>query len=499
MLDIERPNTELHPSPARIIQGGMGIAVSSWRLARAVAQHGGYGVVSGTGIDTVMVRELQDGDPFGRIRALRAYPDPEIATFIIDQYYVPGGIGTEKPYKLLPMHKFKPTVRSQRILSAAAFTEVFLAREGHGGRIGMNLLCELKRYSLACMYGAMLAGVDGIFMGAGIPKEEAEQIPNLASGKPGRLRLEVDTSRAPNPDEVYYYELNPSDLLEAPPQMPWPEFYPIISSDMLARILAKKLPEGLITGWVVEGAIAGGHNAPPRNKKYDENQNPVYDERDIPNLNVLADLGYPFYLAGGYASPERFQEALELGAAGIQVGSLFSLTEESGYPAAYKRELITAIHRNEVTVRTDGRISPTGYPFKVVELEGTLGIPENYAKRQRHCDLGYLQQAYVDEKGRMGVRCPAEPVDVYVEKGGKLEDTERRGCLCNGLMSNIGLAQRQKWGTEERLFTGGDEIVYLPLASAEHPSYSAHDVIQYLCGTSASAEAPVQQEALQSV
>lgn len=482
MPNFESGNARKGGSLPRIIQGGMGIGVSSWRLARAVAHLGEYGVVSGTAIDTVMVRELQDGDPHGRMRALRAYPDQEIADYIIDRYHVPGGIGEGKPYKLLPMHRFKPTVRSQRILSIAAFTEVYLAKDGHHGLVGINLLCELKRYSLACMYGAMLAGVDGIFMGAGIPKEEAEQIPNLAAGLPARLRLDVDTSMAPNIDEIYYYQLDPADLLDTPPQLKWPQFYPIISSDMLARILSKKLPPELITGWIVEGAVAGGHNAPPRNKKYGEHRNPIYDERDVADLAKIAELGYPFYLAGGYASPDRLEEALRGGATGIQVGSLFSLAAESGYPESYKRELITGIHRGEVAIRTDGRISPTGFPFKVVEMEGTLGIPENYAKRQRHCDLGYLQRAYVDEKGRLSTRCPAEPVDIYVEKGGKREDTEDRGCLCNGLMANIGMAQEQKWGTEGRLLTGGDDLIHLPLGSIEQPYYSAADVIRYLYG-----------------
>jgi hypothetical protein len=49
------------PSVPRIIQGGMGIRISSWELARAVSQKGELGVISGTGIDTIMVRTLQNG------------------------------------------------------------------------------------------------------------------------------------------------------------------------------------------------------------------------------------------------------------------------------------------------------------------------------------------------------------------------------------------------------------------------------------------------------
>ena len=64
----------------RIIQGGMGVAVSSWRLARAVSLRGQLGVVSGTAIDSVFVRRLQDGDPGGHVRrAMAAFPMPGVA------------------------------------------------------------------------------------------------------------------------------------------------------------------------------------------------------------------------------------------------------------------------------------------------------------------------------------------------------------------------------------------------------------------------------------
>ena len=128
-------------------------------------------------------------------------------------------------------------------------------------------------------------------------------------------------------------------------------------------------------------------------------------------------------------------------------------------------------------------MSPTGFPFKVLEVEDTNGVPEVYEQRTRMCDLGYLQSAYLDKKGRLLARCPSEPVDDYVRKGGKEEDTERRGCLCNGLMANIGLGQRRTSGDEQPLFTGGDELLSMPLGSLEDPSYSAAEVLDYLLAT----------------
>ena len=63
-----------------IIQGGMGAGVSSWRLAQAVSRLGQLGVVSGTALDEIFVRRLQDGDPGGHMRrGLDAFPFPAMA------------------------------------------------------------------------------------------------------------------------------------------------------------------------------------------------------------------------------------------------------------------------------------------------------------------------------------------------------------------------------------------------------------------------------------
>ncbi len=480
------PRTDIDfSSLPSIIQGGMGIGVSTWRLARHVAQRGEMGVVSGTAIDSVVVRELQDGDPNDRRFVLRSYPDEEIVDHLIDQFYQPEGRAEEEPYDPLPIHRFNPTVQSQRILAAATFSEVMLAKAGHDGLVGLNLMAKLKRYSLPCLYGAMLAGVDVACIGAGIPLDEAKQIPKLAAGKPTALRLDVDTSQVDDPDRVqdtYTYRLDPSDLLDNPPTLEPPAFFPIISSDALARIMDAKLPDDRIDGWVVEGPVAGGHNAPPRNKQYDEDDTPIYDERDVPDLESIRALGTPFYLAGGYGSPEGLQYAHNVGAEGIQVGSLFSLTEESGYPPELTRKIIRGIHRGEVTVRTDGRVSSTGFPFKVLTVPGTLADDERYQRRPRMCDLGYLREPYVDAKGRLLGRCPAEPVDDYVRKGGDPEETEDRACLCNALMANIGLPQHRDEYTELPLLTGGDALMNLPLGSVVEPHYDADDVLDYLYG-----------------
>jgi NAD(P)H-dependent flavin oxidoreductase YrpB (nitropropane dioxygenase family) len=464
-----------------IIQGGMGIGVSTWTLARRVAQCGELGVVSGTAIDSVVARELQDGDPHNRRATLQSYPDDDIVEHLLDRFYQPAGRDDGEPYDLLPIHRFNPTARSQRILAAATYAEVRMATEGHDGLVGLNLMAKLKRYTLPCLYGALLAGVDVVCIGAGIPLEEARQLPKLAAGTPASLRLDVDTSQVDDPQGPYTYDFDPADVIDDPPTLDRPAFFPIISSDALARIMDAKLPDDHVDGWVIEGPVAGGHNAPPRNKQYDGNT-PVYDEKDVADLDRIRALGTPFYLAGGYGSPEGLQFARDVGAAGVQVGSLFSLTQESGYPTDVTRRIVRGLHRGTVEVRTEGRVSPTGFPFKVLTVPGTLSDDQHFRARPRMCDLGYLRTAYVDETGRLLGRCPAEPVDDYVRKGGDAEDTEGRGCLCNALMANIGHPQHRDNYTELPLYTGGDALLSLPLGSASDPDYSATEVIDYLHG-----------------
>ena len=62
----------------------MGVAVSNWRLANAVSRAGQLGVVSGSGMDTVLVRRLQDGDPEGHMRrAMEHFPIPRVADEVL--------------------------------------------------------------------------------------------------------------------------------------------------------------------------------------------------------------------------------------------------------------------------------------------------------------------------------------------------------------------------------------------------------------------------------
>lgn len=190
------------PAPAKtpkIIQGGMGVRISSWNLAREVSRKGQLGVISGTAMDTILLRSLQDGDKDGAMRrALATFPDKDMAQRFLDKYFIEGGKDELTPYKLLPMWSMTP---SQDLLEAAVlanYAEVWSARHNDDGTpvedgwVGMNLLTKVQLPTVPSLYGAMLAGVDYILMGAGIPMQIPKILDSLAEGKDASLAIDIE-------------------------------------------------------------------------------------------------------------------------------------------------------------------------------------------------------------------------------------------------------------------------------------------------------------------
>ncbi len=485
-----------------IIQGGMGVAVSDWRLARTVSELGYLGVVSGTGLGTIMIGRLRGGDPGGHIRrALAEFPFQEPVQKILDSYYVPEANGPQ-PYQRPPLWTLKPSNALNAITAIANFVEVFLAKEGHHNPVGINLLEKIQLPTMVSLYGAMLAGVDVVLMGAGIPIQIPGILGKLAAHQATSYRLDVLGS---GPDDDYRLGFDPELIFPGITKkigpLLHPHFLPIISSVVLARALIKRAT-GRIDGFVIEAPIAGGHNAPPRGPLHTNNKGePIYGEKDEVDLDKIKKLGLPFWLAGGYGSPDRFQEALKMGAAGIQIGTAFAFCNESGLDNRIKQTLVQKVVRGEASVRTDAVASPTGFPFKIVELEGTVSEKEIYEARLRNCDMGYLRHLYKQENGRIGYRCPAEPVDHYLKKGGALEDTVGRYCLCNNLFGSITAHKYLKDGyVEPPVVTSGDEFENIgQFIKPGESSYSARDVIECLTNGTATDLAVANMPYLASV
>ncbi|MEK7569039.1 MAG: nitronate monooxygenase [Patescibacteria group bacterium] len=467
-----------------IIQGGMGVGVSLWPLARAVSLLGGIGVISGTLVEVVVARTLQMGDPCGYIRwALAHFPVKEVADRVITEYYIPEGKASDVRFKDVPLFGMRPEKSLTDLVICASFAEVFLAKEGHHGLVGINLLEKVQLPTTCALYGAMLAGVDCVFVGAGIPKQVPRVLDNLS--RHDYAAYKIDVAGAVVGDD-FRQCFDPKAFLNGRklPRLRRPGFLPIVSSPSIIKRFFIDEPE-MIQGFVVELPPAGGHNAPPRGeKRFNARDEPVYGERDAIDWEGCNALGFPFWVGGGYAFPEKLAEALFRGAQGIQVGSIFALCKESGMDETLKTIAREMAFRRELDIFTDPRASSSGFPFKVANLPCTLAFASVYNSRSRICDTGRLQTPYRKADGSVGFRCPAENVAAFVAKGGSEEETRGRRCLCNGLLATAGFPQRQPSGyLEPPIVTLGSDVSFVSaFMEKDDDLYTTEDVMKYLRG-----------------
>lgn len=476
----------------RVIQGGMGIGASGYRLAKAVSSHGGLGVVSGSALDTVFVRRLQDGDLSGHLRrALAAFPFPEIANEVLDAYFIPGGRAPSLPYRCLTLPSAQMSQKRLDIMIVASFVEVLLAKEGHSGPIGMNLLTKIQLPTLPTLFGAMLAGVDVVLMGAGIPTAIPGILDQLARWDAAELRLVVEDNPT---NQVFSMIFDPmahfrgrsvhAERLSS--GLTRPAFFAIISSHILAKTLHKKAT-GKVDGFVIESHVAAGHNAPPRRASSRvgtpdlQASEAAWGTADEPDLEVIRGIGLPFWLAGCQSKRGALQQALAQGAHGIQVGTPFAFCEESDVDASLKESTIRQVLKGRLRVVTDFEASPTSYPFKLALDQDRPEQLVALRGRERVCDLGYLRQAYVDENGGLSYRCSGEPQTAFAKKGGDLSLSHNKMCLCNGLLATIGQAQHKGPRVEQPILTAGEGFDDIRRFIPPHAtSYRAEHVLEGL-------------------
>jgi NAD(P)H-dependent flavin oxidoreductase YrpB (nitropropane dioxygenase family) len=484
------------PAAPSIIQGGMGVGISGWELAAAVSRTGQLGVVSGTALEIVCTRRLQQGDPGGHMRrALAAFPVPQVAEWIMAAYFVEGGIEDGALFRSVPRFTLEPAARLQELTVFANFAEVYLAKEGHDGLVGINFLRKIEMPLPASLYGAMLAGVDYVLMGAGNPGELPGMIRSLARHEDVSIGVKVQGSRSSDGPHVVTF--SPTDLFAdglfgagrpfaARTPLAAPQALAIIASTDLAAALAGD-PATRPDGFIVEGSSAGGHNAPPRGpRRTDEVGQPVYDQRDDVDVPQIVALRLPVWLAGSCGTPEALLAAHEVGAAGIQVGTAFAFCAESGLAPELKQRVLDDVASGEIESRSDWRVSPTGFPFRVLQMADTLSDPAVVQARTAVCDLGMLRSAYLGADGKVGYRCPAEPAQAYLgRKGGREANRTGRICLCNALLSSAGLPQRRRNGyVEPPVVTAGSDFStvaqLLKDGSDDNQAYSAADVVSHL-------------------
>ena len=216
----------------------MGVAVSGWPLARAVSVAGQLGVVSGTALAVVLARRLQLGDPGGELRrALASFPLPQMAQRVLADHFIPGGKAPGTPFKLTPMPTLQPRPTLVELTVVSNFVEVFLAKEGHPGLVGINYLEKIQLPTLPSLFGAMLAGVDYVLMGAGIPRAIPGALDLLARGETTQLPIDVEGSI---PGEKQFFTFSPRSFFGGTaPQLKRPQFLGIVASATLAMTPAR--------------------------------------------------------------------------------------------------------------------------------------------------------------------------------------------------------------------------------------------------------------------
>jgi nitronate monooxygenase len=119
--------------------------------------------------------------------------------------------------------------------------------------------------------------------------------------------------------------------------------------DVTERKWALKGRDAGVHGLIAVNSQAGGH-AGPRDPR------PLYEE--------LADLGLPVVCAGGISDAGTFRNALEIGYAGVQMGTRFIATTECSAHPDYKKAIVDASASDIVLTE---RL--TGVPVAVINNE----------------------------------------------------------------------------------------------------------------------------------
>jgi nitronate monooxygenase len=314
----------------------------------------------------------------------------------------------------------------------------------------------------------MLAGVDYVCVGAGNPAAFPGHLRGLARREP--VEQTVHVARATNPHTIRF---DPRDFgARELPELKAPRFIAIVSTcDQAEQLAGSEATQPF--GFVFEGPSAGGHNAPPAEYRRILGEPPKWGVKDELDLRRLAELREPFWLAGAYGNPEGLRRALEVGATGVQFGTILALSNESGMSPALRLRVLERIWHKDLAVVTEPLMSPTGFPFKVVQLTGSLSEEAVRSSRERVacCDLGHLvtpvetrrsvtrPDGGVEEVVEVQTLCPAEPVEAFTRKGGVMMRRKGTICLCNGLMSTAGYPGIRGGYVEPPVVTAGDASV----------------------------------------
>ncbi len=327
--------------------GGMGVDISSADLALEAARLGGVGHISDAMIKTVTDRRYKT-----------KYVKAKQAQY---QYNVESADKSAVKFNLGDLAE-----------ATKLHVERTMTRKQGSGQVFINCMEKLtmnapKETLSVRMNAALDAGIDGITLAAGL-------------------------------------HLGSFALIESNPRFRDAKLGIIVSSLRALQLFLKKnsrlnrLPDYV----VVEGPLAGGHLGFGMDwAKYDL----ATIVAEILQYLKQESLDIPVIPAGGIFTGSDAVRFMEMGAAGVQVATRFTVTKECGLPDDIKQEYFKA---NEDDIEVN-EISPTGYPMRMIK--SSPGIGDGI---RPNCEAyGYLLDAngkcaYIDAYNREVAAHPGE-------------------------------------------------------------------------------------------
>lgn len=288
-----------------------------------------------------------------------------------------GGIGTVSFVFLYKMVERRIGRNVSHREAARLEIEEAIRLSGNNGAIAINCMVLIEKTYIPSIEGAIEGGVNAIIAGAGLPMN----LPEIA----GKAQVAL---------------------------------IPIVSSGRALELICRhwgrygRMPDAVI----LEGPLAGGHLG----FKAEDISKPEFQLEKIfgPVKKVAQENGdFPVVVAGGIYTHEDIVRWINAGADGIQIGTRFAATHESGASQEFKNAIIAAREEDIEVVTNPG--SPAGMPFRIIRT--SPGYLQALAhERPLSCDKQYLLHKSTD--GHM--TCLAlEGYSAF--------------CICNGLLSAV--------------------------------------------------------------
>ncbi len=293
-----------------LMQGGMGVDISTAELALEVGRLGGIGHISDA--MSPYVSDKRDGTRFQATKA-KAFKG-EITT--------EGAPGAQWDPEVVydASKRYVSSVMQKKTGPGAIFVNVM-------EKLGMGNPNETLR---ARLRGALDGGVDGVTLSAGLHNGTLKLIEDHPRFRDVAFGIIVSSARA-------------------------------LAIFMRSASRVNRLPDYII----VEGPLAGGHLGFGEDwKNYSLSQivTEVRQYLDETGQNI------PVIAAGGVFNGGDALRMIDLGASGIQVATRFTIANECGLPPHIKQIYLKAREEDIVVNMT----SPTGYPMRMLKSSPSM-------------------------------------------------------------------------------------------------------------------------------